>query len=167
MCYSVILPIDDPAIFNIILTAGTRSWNVDCGTTRTLYDFHRTGHKSFMAKKVLLVEDSKDTRDMMKILLSSYGYEVVEAIDGIEAVDQAVLEKPDLILMDIGMPIADGLFAVEVIRQHEKLQEIPIIAVTAHGDLYNDKAKKAGCIAVVQKPLNFDEFESVVQQYVS
>ena len=114
-----------------------------------------------------MVEDSKDTRDMMKILLSSYGYDVVEAIDGIEAVDQAVLEKPDLILMDIGMPIADGLFAVEVIRQHEKLVDIPIVAVTAHGDLYNEKAKEAGCIAVVQKPLNFEEFESVVQQYVS
>ena len=48
-----------------------------------------------MAKKVLLVEDSKDTREMMKILLSSYGYDVVEAVDGIEAVDQAVLEKPE------------------------------------------------------------------------
>ena len=120
-----------------------------------------------MAKKVLLVEDSSDTRQMMKVLLSGYGYDVIEAIDGIEAVDQAVLEKPDLILMDIAMPIADGLFAVEVIRQHKNLQGIPIIAVTAYGDLYKDKAEEAGCDAIVQKPLNFEEFESVVEQFVA
>jgi CheY-like chemotaxis protein len=120
-----------------------------------------------VVKKVLLVEDSNDTRRMMNVLLTGYGYDVVEAVDGIEAVDQAVVEKPDLILMDIAMPIADGLFAVEVIRQHEELQEIPIIAVTAFGDLYKDKAEAAGCIAVVQKPLDFEEFEAVVQQYIS
>jgi CheY-like chemotaxis protein len=120
-----------------------------------------------MGKKVLLVEDSKDTRQMMKMLLSGYGYDVVEAIDGIEAVDQAVLEKPDLILMDIAMPIADGLFAVEVIRQHKNLKGIPIVAVTAYGDLYNEKAKEAGCDAIVQKPLNFEEFETVVGKFIS
>lgn len=119
-----------------------------------------------MTKKVLLVEDSVDTRKMMKILLSGYGYDVIEAADGIEAVDQAVVEKPDLILMDIAMPIADGLFAVEVIRQHKHLKKIPIIAVTAYGDLYADKAEEAGCAAVLQKPLNFEEFEEVIQKYV-
>jgi CheY-like chemotaxis protein len=119
-----------------------------------------------MTKKVLLVEDSADTRKMMKILLSGYGYDVIEAVDGIEAVDQAVVEKPDLILMDIAMPIADGLFAVEVIRQHKDLKKIPIIAVTAYGDLYTDKAEEAGCVAVLQKPLNFEEFEQVIQKYV-
>src|SRR6476659_4555964 len=76
-------------------------------------------------EKVLLVEDSNDTRRMMNVLLTGYGYDVIEAVDGIEAVDQAVVEKPDLILMDIAMPIADGLFAVEVIRQHKNLKEIP------------------------------------------
>ena len=119
-----------------------------------------------MSKKVLLVEDSKDTRQMMKVLLNDYGYDVIEAIDGIEAVDQAVVEEPDLILMDIAMPIADGLFAVEIIRQHKKLRNTPIIAVTAYGDLYKDKAKDAGCNAVVQKPLDFEEFERVVAKFV-
>lgn len=120
-----------------------------------------------MSKKVLLVEDSSDTRQMMKFLLTDYGYDVIEAADGIDAVDQAVEEAPDLILMDISMPIADGIFAVESIRQHKRLKKIPIIAVTAYGDLYKDKALDAGCNALLQKPLNFDDFEAVVQDLLS
>ena len=119
-----------------------------------------------MPKKVLVVEDSGDIRKMMRFLLDDYGYTVVEAIDGIEAVDQAVVEKPDLILMDIAMPIMDGLFAVSVIREHKELEKIPIIAVTAYGDLYKDKAIEAGCNEVIQKPLDFDRLKTLMQQYI-
>jgi two-component system cell cycle response regulator DivK len=119
-----------------------------------------------MSKTILLVEDSTDSRQMMRFLLQGSGYEVIEATDGIEAVDQAIDGHPDLILMDIAMPIADGIEAVEIIRQHENLDHIPIIAVTAYGDLYKDKALAAGCSDVIQKPLDLEEFESVIKRYI-
>ena len=118
-----------------------------------------------MSKKVLIAEDTADSREMLKFLLEVDGYDVVEAEDGLQAVERAVEEKPDLILMDVAMPVLDGLQAVEAIRQHEDLKMTPVIAVTAFGDFYKDRARKAGCNAVVQKPLEFDKLERMVKKF--
>jgi len=69
-----------------------------------------------MPKKVLIVEDYDDSRNFMKFLLESYGYQVVEAADGIEAVDRFKQQHPDMILMDISLPVVDGLTATKAIR---------------------------------------------------
>lgn len=118
-------------------------------------------------KKVLLVEDYTDVRKMMSIFLKHSGYEVLEASDGYEALEMAVEEKPDLVLMDIGLPVLDGIQATRAIREHAELRDMPIIAVTAYGDFYEQKAREAGCNDVIQKPLHLEHLEPLVKSYVS
>ena len=122
-----------------------------------------------MGKKVLVVEDYEDTREFMKLLLESYGYQVVEAADGIEAVDRAKQQHPDLILMDISLPFVDGLTATRTIRQFvfKKDANVPIIAVTAFGKTYYDRAIAAGCNDLIDKPIDFDMLEPILHQYLA
>ena len=120
-----------------------------------------------MAKKVLIVEDYEDTRGFMKFLLESYGYLVIEAADGIEAVDQAEQQHPDLILMDVSLPLVDGLTATRVIRKTVANAEIPIIAVTAFGKSYYKKAIEAGCNDLIDKPVDFNVLEPILNEYLA
>jgi CheY-like chemotaxis protein len=113
---------------------------------------------------VLVVDDSADTRAVLRRTLASYGYRVVEAGDGSEAVEVAVSECPDLILMDLNMPVMDGLAATERIRElRDRCGNVPVVAVTAF-DTYGmrEAAINAGCNAYLLKPLALDELESVV-----
>lgn len=118
-------------------------------------------------KKVLVAEDFADIRKMMKILLELYGYEVIEAADGAEAVEKAVSNNPDLILMDIAMPVLDGIQAAKAIRRHKRLAHVPILAITAYGDVYSDQAQAAGCNDVIRKPLDLGQLKPLVWQYLS
>ena len=120
-----------------------------------------------MAKKVLIVEDYEDIRLMMKIMIEQYGYETLEAGDGYEAVEKAAKFKPDMVLMDISMPVLDGLNATRAIRQFDEGADIPILAVTAYGDFYKDKAIDAGCNDVISKPLHFDQLQPIIERYIS
>lgn len=117
-------------------------------------------------KKVLIAEDFADIRKMMKILLGMYGYEVIEAADGSEAIERAVNSRPDLILMDISMPVLDGIQATKAIRNYDGLSEVPIVAITAYGDTYSDQAQAAGCNEVIRKPLDLGQLKPLVQQYL-
>ena len=119
-----------------------------------------------MNKKVLLVEDETDLRKMMKILLEIHGFAVVEAADGYEAVEKAVLESPDLILMDMAMPVMGGLDSTRTIRSHEHLSDVPIVAVTAYGDFYDKRARDAGCTDVLHKPVDFAQLRPLVERYI-
>jgi two-component system cell cycle response regulator DivK len=118
-------------------------------------------------KRVLLVEDETDLRKMMKILLELHGYDVLEAADGYEAVEKAVEQGPDLILMDIAMPVMDGIDSARTIRRHEELRRIPIVAVTAYGDFYSERARNAGCTDVIQKPIDFAQLKPMVERYLN
>jgi CheY-like chemotaxis protein len=118
-----------------------------------------------MRKKVLVVEDYNDVRRMMCIMLRQYGFDVIEASDGYEAVEMALDGKPDLIFMDLAMPILDGVSAVKAIRAHDELKHTPIVAVTAYHDFYKDKAKAVGCNEVIQKPLDFERLQPLVNEY--
>lgn len=121
-----------------------------------------------MAKKVLIVEDYEDTREFMKILLESYGYKVIEAADGIEAIDRVKQYHPDLILMDISLPVVDGLTATRAIREFdEDSKRVPIIAVTAFGKNYYKKAIEAGCNDLIDKPVDFDSLEPILKSYLA
>lgn len=120
-----------------------------------------------MSKKVLIVEDYEDTREFMKILLESYGYKVIEAADGIEAIDRVRQHHPDLILMDISLPIVDGLTATRAIREFDVDHRVPIIAVTAFGKNYYKKAIEAGCNDLIDKPVDFDNLEPILSSYLS
>ena len=120
-----------------------------------------------MAKKVLIVEDYEDTREFMKILLESYGYKVIEAADGIEAIDRVKQYHPDLILMDMSMPKMDGLEATLMIRKSLGHQPV-IIALTANtmkGD--REECLLAGMNDYISKPVKMDELIDKLQQWHS
>jgi CheY-like chemotaxis protein len=121
-----------------------------------------------MPKKVLIVEDYEDTREFMKFLLETYGYQVIEATDGIEAIDRVKQQHPDLVLMDISLPVVDGLTATRAIREFDKgTKKLPIIAVTAFGKYHYQKAIDAGCNDLIDKPIDFDVLEPILNQYLS
>lgn len=119
-----------------------------------------------MHKKVLLVENNDDTREYMRILLELSDYEVLEAKNGKEAVNLAKANFLDLILMDILMPIMDGLMATKFIRESEESRPVPIIAVTSFGKYYQIPAFEAGCNELIAKPIDFDEFDAVLKKYL-
>lgn len=117
-----------------------------------------------MPATVLVADDSSDTRAVLCRTLSRRGYRVVEAADGREAVEVAQRECPALIVMDLNMPVMDGLAATERIRElRERCGDVAIVAVTAF-DTYGmrEAALEAGCNAYLLKPLVLDELESVV-----
>ncbi len=120
-----------------------------------------------MSKIVLIVEDYADTRTMMKFLLQRFGYDVIEAADGQEAVDRVKENQPDLILMDLSLPVMDGLTATQIIRKVDGYGKIPIIAVTAYGNSYYRRAIEAGCDDLINKPLDFDKLEPILEQYLA
>lgn len=119
-----------------------------------------------MQKIVLIVEDYEDTRSFMKIIVESYGYQVIEASDGLEAIDQFKQFHPDLILMDISLPKVDGLVATRTIRECDNTGKVPIIAVTAFGKSYYKQAIDAGCNDLLNKPVDFDVLEPVIHKYL-
>lgn len=112
---------------------------------------------------VLLVEDTEDNRFMMRRLLEMTGYRVIEAMNGEEAVRLAQAESPKLILMDLSLPVIDGLAATRLIRKLPNLASTPIIAVSAHdtSDFQSD-AIEAGCNTYVTKPIDFSELEELI-----
>lgn len=106
-----------------------------------------------MSKKILVVEDTEDNRQILRDLLGMAGYEMVEARDGAEGVAKATEHRPDLILMDIQMPVMDGYEATRRIRANPELKSIPIVAVTSYalsGD--EEKTRAAGCDGYIAKP---------------
>ena len=120
----------------------------------------------YMPKTVLVVDDYEDARGFMKLLLESYGYQVVEANDGAQAIDSFKLFHPDLILMDISMPLMDGLTATRTIRNCNDGEKVPIIAVSAFGKNYLKRAMEAGCNYLIDKPIDFEMLEPVINRYL-
>ena len=117
---------------------------------------------------VLLVEDTEDNRFMMRRLLEMTGYRVVEAMNGEEAVKLAKSELPQIILMDLSLPVIDGLAATRLIRKLPKLESIPIIAVSAHDTSdFQSEAMQAGCNSYVTKPIDFNELEELIAQLLN
>ena len=116
---------------------------------------------------VLVVEDFADNRFMMRRLLEMSGYQVVEAVDGKEAVEVAESSRPDLILMDLSLPRLDGLDATRRIRELDGLARIPIVAVSAHdtNDFHAD-ALAAGCNEYVTKPIDFDQLVQLLSRLI-
>ncbi len=113
--------------------------------------------------RVLLVEDTEDNRMMMRRLLELSGYRVSEAVNGVEAVTAAERETPNVILMDLSLPIVDGLAATRRIRQLPDMAKVPIIAVSAHDTAdFHAEALAAGCDAYMTKPVDYTELEDLI-----
>lgn len=106
--------------------------------------------------RILLVEDNELNRDSLSRLLRRQGFEVLQAEDGEKAVRMAVEEKPELVLMDIGLPLLDGYGATQQIRATPGFDAMPIIALTAHAlQKDQDRAMEAGCNEFETKPIEF------------
>jgi CheY-like chemotaxis protein len=112
---------------------------------------------------ILLVEDTEDNRFMMRRLLEMSGYAVVEATNGEEAVRLANSERPQLILMDLSLPVIDGLAATRAIRKLDGLKDTPIVAVSAHDTSdFQSEALAAGCNSYITKPIDFSNLEMLI-----
>ena len=113
--------------------------------------------------KLLLVEDFEDTRLFMRLALEEHGFIVFEAENGEKAVETANRERPDVILMDLTMPLMDGFAAAKLIRQNEQLKNVPIIAITAHHeDDFRSGAKASGFDAYVTKPIDVNWLSELI-----
>ncbi|MBC7798627.1 MAG: response regulator [Pyrinomonadaceae bacterium] len=119
-----------------------------------------------MPKTILIVEDYDDTRELMRIALSSSGYNVIEAINGVSAIEKIHEKRPDLIFMDIAMPEMDGITATRIIRNEIEENYVPIICLTAHSQKYYQEAIDAGCDEVITKPFDPSVLMSTVTRYL-
>lgn len=113
---------------------------------------------------VLVVEDDDDSRYLMRLELEQLGYLVTEAEDGVKAVEVALRDRPDIILMDLTLPAMDGLEATAKIRSDAAMHEIPIIAVTAHQESdWREEARASGFNAYVTKPIEFGWLSELIK----
>jgi len=117
---------------------------------------------------VLLVEDTEDNRFMMRRLLEMSGYHVIEAVNGQEAIWLAGEQRPQVILMDLSLPIVDGLAATRQIRSLPDLRKVPIIVVSAHDTAdFHKEALAAGCDAYITKPIDYAELEGLISRILA
>ena len=122
---------------------------------------------SNVARTVLVVDDFDDTRLLLRTWLERRGFRVVEAENGIEAVDTATRESPDLIIMDMEMPQLDGLSATRRIRNLKALHSVPIVAVSAYGaDQFRELALAAGCDEYISTPFEPATLEGIIRTLV-
>jgi two-component system cell cycle response regulator DivK len=122
---------------------------------------------SSTAPTILIVDDFDDTRWLLRTWLERHGFKVIEAENGNEAIAEAQLQFPDLIIMDLEMPELDGLAATRQIRGNAKLADVPIVAVSAYGaEQFRGLALQAGCNEYVSTPFEPAELERLIRSYV-
>ena len=123
--------------------------------------------KKGLPKKILVVDDNLDSRELVVKVLKNKGYEMVEAADGEEAIEKAIAERPNLILLDISIPKLNGYEVTQKLKGMEEFENIPIVALTAHamkGD--RKKALEAGCEGYITKPINVRELPAQVKSFI-
>lgn len=120
-----------------------------------------------LPKKILIVEDNQDSRELVVKILKNRGYQLIEAVDGEDALEKAITESPDLILMDISIPKIDGYEVTRMLKSRKEFKYTPIIALTAHamkGD--REKAMESGCEGYIAKPINIHELPEQIKSYL-
>ena len=118
-------------------------------------------------KRILIVEDNESNLYLTRFILEKHGYQVIEAREGIQGVELATKEKPDLVLMDIQLPDINGLEVVRRIRASKTVHEIPIVALSSYamvGD--REKSLAAGCTGYIEKPINPDTFMAEIEKFL-
>jgi two-component system cell cycle response regulator DivK len=118
-------------------------------------------------KKILVVEDNKNNRYLMRFILEKNGFQVIEAYTGKQGIQIALRDKPDLIIMDIQLPDINGLEATKKIRASASAGKVPIIALTSYamvGD--RERALEAGCTDYIEKPLNPETIADEIKKYI-
>lgn len=114
--------------------------------------------------KILIVEDDQDTRQLLKIRLESNGYETAFAFDAVSAIGVAREERPDLILLDMGLPGGDGVVVMERLKAFPALAHIPVVVVSARDPSSTEpRATEAGAEAYIQKPIDNEQLLAAVR----
>jgi len=117
--------------------------------------------------KILVVDDNQDSRELVIKILKGKGHQLIEAVDGEDALEKVAAEQPNLILMDISLPKIDGHEVTRRLKQNKKFASIPVIALTAHamkGD--REKALAAGCDDYISKPINVRDFYDRIKMFL-
>jgi two-component system phosphate regulon response regulator PhoB len=118
-----------------------------------------------LSGKVLIVEDHSDSREILKLQLQALGYEVAVATCGEEALEKALTEAPDIIIMDLGLPGMSGIEATAKLKENTETTKLPVLAYTAlREDLYREKAEQAGMVAYLTKPAQYQVINEVIQR---
>lgn len=120
------------------------------------------------AKPVILVaEDDDDARSMMRVMLELKGYEVIDAANGLQAVEVALTKFPDLILLDLQLPLLDGLTVTRNLRRHPKFKRVAIVVVSGHDvERHREPALEAGCNEYLSKPIDFERLDEILNMSV-
>lgn len=114
--------------------------------------------------RILIAEDFEENRVALKLILKHTGFDVIEAQDGQQAIEAVRREKPDLVLMDITLPVIDGLQATREIRSDEKFERLPIIIISAHDDdEVRRQADEAGASGYISKPVEIEELKKLIE----
>lgn len=120
-----------------------------------------------MPQRILIVEDTADTRELLAFILTKHGFDVLEAENGYQGLKIARNEPPDLIVMDMSMPVMDGIFTTQLLKSYENTKDIPVIALTAFDNYYHDRALQAGCEEVLTKPIEAVPFVETISRYLN
>ena len=116
---------------------------------------------------ILVVDDQTDNRELLNIFLSRLGYGVIEACNGLEAVKLATSDCPDLIIMDLSMPVMDGFNAVRLLREMSETSSVPVVACTAHHTAtHRMQALSVGFNEVLAKPIDFTKLHGVLERFL-
>jgi two-component system, cell cycle response regulator DivK len=125
------------------------------------------GVKESAGLTIMVVDDNEDLREMLRYMVESLGYRVVEAENGREAVEMARHRCPDLIFMDLSMPVMDGIDATRLLRETEALSHVPIVAISANRKEQSQaQALAAGCNDYLTKPINFHQLNSLLGNWL-
>ena len=116
---------------------------------------------------ILVADDAEDNREILNIFLSIMGYVVVEACNGLEAVKIAARERPNLIIMDLSMPVVDGFNALRILRQLPETSTVPVVACTAHDtSTHRGQALSVGFDEFLTKPIDFTQLNCVLDRFL-
>jgi CheY-like chemotaxis protein len=121
-----------------------------------------------MAKKILVVEDVEDSRDILVIILQRFcGYQTIEAATGMDAIEKAAAEKPDLIVMDLGLPDITGVDVAKALKENPSTAHIPIIAHTAWTvSKWKDRALNVGMVEYLEKPVSKELMKETIAKFI-
>jgi CheY-like chemotaxis protein len=120
-----------------------------------------------MPARIIIADDYADNRELLSIMLSVFGHEIVEARDGLECLRIARENPPDLILIDLSMPVLDGLGVLRELRADERTRQIPCVAFTALADLDHETAREKGFDAYLAKPFNRQDLLETVERLLA
>jgi CheY-like chemotaxis protein len=121
-----------------------------------------------MPKRILIVEDHEDSRSILVTILQRFGYRTIEAESGIQGIEKALSEKPDLVIMDLDLPGASGLDSARAIKENPSSAHIPIIAYSAWpSQIWRKKALSVGMVDYLQKPVSWEVIKATLEKHLS